>query len=442
MSKYFSSNNYQAPAVYIEIMGVRLGLVDDSLSNIDISEDIPATPKSLIKFPNLIISLNVNKIVSGDMNKYTLVLKYLPQDNEDPSYIDKLLAANVTQNSSKIVISYGDTSTEGFFSRKDEAFITNYTMKMELETSAMVYTITAITVASALTQLDTSGNVITYEFQDVSDTHISKIYADLYNNPKYGLKDIFPGGIFIDKVNVLNITDKNRPDTKFEGTIPGGNMSLLEYLTALVSLMVPSSYGTEDICGYVYAFNDTYGSRSFEIYKSINDAKIVDELVIGSVDGSNITTYEFTNDFSALIAMRYGKTKDIQSKSLSKTYIDDNCNEVEIEGVLGNHKNLNTSSMSNDAIWWNSVSKLPCGLNISTRGMIRQLPLMSNIKVTIVIKGRIHFSSGIYSLMEVHDVIDNSGFYSQLKLLKTSSGDIEFNASLINNVSSIEYTGH
>ena len=417
MSTYFSTNSLQAPAVYVEIMGVQFGLHEKDNDVFDITQIRPSTPRSLIKYPNLITAIEAKRISDADLNIYSITLKYQPGDNEDPSYIDKLLSANSTQNGGKIVIAYGDGSGEGFFRDKLEALVTKYTMEVNLEASTFTYTLIAQSVGGIYYLKKDDGSIVNFEFPDRSDVAVSSVIREIYNDTTYGLNKAFPGGIYIEDLHINDITDDNRPDAVLRNaTIPGGSQNPLEYLKTLVKYMIPITIGTDNASSYVYSFNDKLGGQSFDINRAIGagDGSYIEEIPIG-VEGSPVVSYSFTTDFSSMRAVEYGEVDE--ANSLSRYYINENGQEVRVDGIA-NSDSYNLLEIARDQKWWATVSNLPYGLNLVVRSMKRHVPLMSKFKVTIVVKGRVHWVSGIYQLTAIKDKVDNSGYFSEIEMLK------------------------
>ena len=421
VSTYFSKNSYQAPVVYVEIMGVTFGLHDITDDQLDITTIMqrPVTPNSLVKYPNLVTNLKVDKIVSGEINKYTLEIKYLPQDGEDPSYIDKLLSANRTQNNSMITIAYGDGSLDGFNFRKYEAMVVGYKMKVDFSTACMTYTINAMSIASSYEITGPNGNIMQHSFVDRTNVRVSDIIKEIYYDPTYGLQLVFPGGIYIDGAHINEWDPKNPPDILLEeSTISGGKMTPFQYLKSLVPRMIASDIGIEESTGFLYSIDDGYRNQSFHIDRVLdsNGKTYADEIVIGT-EGSVVIDYEVTTDMSLGIAIDYGKNKD--PNAFTSYFVNSENEEVELD-TYGSIKTDSTDDALVDKKWWDMVSSIPYGLRLVVRAMKRQIPLMTPIKVTILIKGRLYFLSGIYMVVKVNDEVNGNGYTTEMELLRTS----------------------
>lgn len=420
--EYFSTNNYIAPAVYIEILGVKFGLASYNEVAYDItSYERPITPSSLSKYPNIITKLKVNRLVDGSDNQYTLTIKYLPQDGDDPSYIDKLLAANYQQNDSKMIIAYGDSSLDGFIRNKMEATILKSSMSVDLETSALEYTIKALSLSSIYSiYKDSNGEPIQFSFPARKDMYPSEILKLVYNDPIYQLKKVFPGGITINGIDINEINDSNRPDIFRSGeVISESKCNPYEYLIRVVKSMYSSEIGTKDNSNkpFIYSINDSYMNQSFDIFNLVTNSSedYVDEVEIG-IEDSKVTSYKFDSDFSYLMYQSYASENN--EKGLYKYYYDDKGNEYKVKSYDGSASVNSHEQIARDKRWYESVSELPYALTLTTRYLKRSIPLGSNLKVTIIIKGQVHWTSGIFMITESVDEISTSGYSSTLKMLR------------------------
>lgn len=433
-STIFTTNTLQAPAVYLEILGVQFGLADfEAMKNIDITKHVyerPRTPKSLVKFPNLITSVKSERI-TDDYNKYTITLRYQPGDNEDPNYIDKLLSANATQNDSIIRLAYGDASSDGYFTRKMEAAIRKYSMSLDTSSATMTYTLSAEPVARSVTVAEDGSSIVAVPFPALTGKfRISLIIKKLWNDEStYGFQSLFPGGIWIDDIHISDITEENAPDMEIQASddeFKSEETSPISYLIKLVtSYMYNKDTGTSLASNkFVYLYDDSMdnGGRAFKIYQSpvSNDESAIeysDEVVVGAKD-SPVTGFEFTEDNSIALCVRYSLYQD--NGKTSKYFIDDQGREVRVDGVYGAQSSYNKIDILREKSWWDTMATLPVGLKLTTRGVRYQLPLFSKIKVTNLIKNQIHYSSGIYQIMSTYDEISNKGYTSTFTLLKVS----------------------
>lgn len=112
-----------------------------------------------IQYPNYIQSLKVAKI-NGQVNTYTLTLKYAITQFNDPNFMDKVLSS--ASNSRRIVFSYGDLNAPAFVYRNEEAIITNVQQQIDLPSASITYTISAVSSSNL-------GMVGAFNFPAVTD---------------------------------------------------------------------------------------------------------------------------------------------------------------------------------------------------------------------------------------------------------------------------------
>lgn len=423
MNKHFQVNGYQAPAVSVTILGVTFGLHDISQDEIDITKEYirPATPKSLAEYPNLITQLKVNKVVNGEVNKYEITMKYLPQDGEDPNYIEKLISANRTQNGSRIIISYGDASLYGNNTRQWEAIILKYRMRADFNIGCMTYIIECMSTARMFSLAGPAGEPMQNSFDPVSGERCSDVIKRIYYDPTYGLQLVFPGGIYIDDVHISEWDNIDPPDIVLEeSSIPGGKMTSFEYLKLLTSRMISSDIGTNDNpTSFMYSIDDSLNNQSFRINRLINSEDIADEIVIGT-EGSVVIDYEVTTDMSYGIALDYGE--ELSSDTFTNYFVNASGEEESVESV-GAVTSSDTDLAAVDLKWWEAVSSYPYGLKLITRAMRTQLPLMSRLRITILIKGMVHNMSGIFMLVKCDDEVNSDGYTTTMELIRVEGVD-------------------
>ena len=111
--------------------------------------------KGYSQYPNYIQSLEIQKI-NGQVNTYTLVLNYPITEDSDPNYFEKVFSS--VSVSRKIQFTYGDASAPNFLYKKEEGIITRVKSNFQLESAAIIYTVSAVSQAA----LGLSGG---YSFQ-------------------------------------------------------------------------------------------------------------------------------------------------------------------------------------------------------------------------------------------------------------------------------------
>ena len=174
------NNRVAVPFITATIGEYSFGLYNRTKTNLEVNGRYYSAIK--VTYPNYMKSLEVTKI-NGTLNTYELVMSYPITPNDDPNLIDKVLSSVST--SRKIVFTYGDCATPSFMYRNEEAIITKVTSSMDVASSKITYTITAVSSALAATAGVFSFPRMTAKPSDV----IKKILF----SKQYGLQEIFYG---------------------------------------------------------------------------------------------------------------------------------------------------------------------------------------------------------------------------------------------------------
>ena len=198
--------------------------------------------KGYQQYPNYIQNLEVTKI-NGQVNKYTLTLNYPITEYSDPNYFEKVFAS--VAKSRSIEFTYGDASSPNFLYKRESAIITRVKSNFQLESASIIYTVSAVSQAS----LGLSGG---YSFQAATKKPSDEIYRIL-QDPFYGLQDLFKGMRNITKVKTAGLIPQNDVSVSIEKK---DNISVIEYLEYLVSLMTPSAGDKASGSVYILAYVD------------------------------------------------------------------------------------------------------------------------------------------------------------------------------------------
>ena len=89
-----------------------------------------------LEYPNYIQSLTIVKI-NGQVNQYTLNIKYPVRSNDDPNFFEKVFSSVST--SRKIIFSYGDASMPSYIYKNEEATITNVQQTFRIKNKKSVH---------------------------------------------------------------------------------------------------------------------------------------------------------------------------------------------------------------------------------------------------------------------------------------------------------------
>lgn len=265
--------------------------------------------KKTTGFPNYIQSLSVRKI-NGQVNNYTLILRYPVTQNDDPNFFEKVFSK--VSRTRKIVFSYGDLAVPTQIYREEEAMITDVTSDFGLsQTFDAVITYTVQAVSTAML-----GKAAALPFFQQEPQQPSKVIWEMLRNPETGLQDLFPGMRDEAKVRDLGLIPSNDQQVKLESF---SSITPLEYLNYLVSCMVPNDSPLTGISkGGVYLLtihddNESLGGSYFKIVQSTQglDRPEAYELDIGYPSGSKTTqnaviSFRVQNNQTYSILYEYG----------------------------------------------------------------------------------------------------------------------------------------
>ena len=177
-----------------------------------------------VQYPSYVDSLNIQKI-NGQVNTYTLQLRYPVRTNDDPNLIEKILSS--VSKTRKIVFSYGDSANPAYVYKDEEAIITSVQQSFNLEStiqSVITYTIKAVSgCALAGSGAFTFTNGATPK--KPSD-EIKRVFKD----STYGLQNLFKG---MSAANIDSLIDSTDQKVELETKI---NISPLDYINYLVRL--------------------------------------------------------------------------------------------------------------------------------------------------------------------------------------------------------------
>lgn len=180
------------------------------------------------QYPNYIQSLQVTKI-NGQVNQYSLVIKYPITQDSDPNFFEKIFSS--VSQSRKITFTYGDLSAPSMLYKAEEAMITGVQNNFSINDSTIQYTVSAVSSG----KLATAG-AFNFVSSDFTGKHqpSSIIKKLLHLNNKYGLQDLFTGMRNMDLVESNGLIASDDVIVTLEAKT---NISILDYLRYLVSCM-------------------------------------------------------------------------------------------------------------------------------------------------------------------------------------------------------------
>lgn len=269
-------------------------------------------------------SLEVTKI-NGQVNQYTLTLNYGVTQTDDPNLIEKMLSS--VSSTRKIKFSYGDAMQPNYIFKDEEAIITKVSSNFQLQGGIITYTIYAVSGAA----MDKSRNKF---FKGFTSKKPSEVIRDVFNDTTNNLTDLFTA------MNSSNIDKLIPDDDKPVQIYDKHNISPIDYISYLVSCMVPAGYTTGNLANtdiYVMSYHDgsTYDDAYldgkqmvgsyFKIDRMSNKSSSADAFEInvgfGNSDSTIVTNFSVTNDEN--YALMYEYATDNQQDAYKKIIDND-----------------------------------------------------------------------------------------------------------------------
>ena len=378
---------------------------------------------SQVQYPNYVQRLEIIKI-NGQVNQYTLSLTYPVTQTSDPNFIEKVLSS--VSKTRKIIFSYGDMSMPSYIYRNEEAIITKVKQNFNIKDGgAIAYTINAVSSAA----LNSAGS---WTFKKRKEKP-SVIIKEIIKDTKYGLRNLFTG------MNHSNIDLLIAGDDKEVEIMDKRNISAIDYISYLVSCMIPGSFTSGQWAGtdiYVLTMHDdtTYDQRAisdldiqgsyFKVerisYKTNQSDAFQIDIGFGNT-GTIVTDFSVTDDEN--YALLYEYNTELETDPYV-TRIDNNGQTYSVFAPTVTSKNDRFITRPEDITWWTKMTKYPIKASITVQGLLRPAILMSHIRLNVIYPGgRKHISSGLYLVTQQRDIIDGTGYRTTLQLTKISGDD-------------------
>lgn len=376
-----------------------------------------------IQYPNFIQRLEINKI-NGQVNQYTLSLIYPVTQTSDPNFFEKVLSS--ISKTRKIIFSYGDMSMPSYIYRNEEAIITKVSQNFNVKGGGEItYTINAVSSAAL-----SAGGSWTFQGRKAKPSSIIK---QLVKDTKYGLRDLFTG------MNLSNIDMLIAGDDKEVTLAPKRNISPIDYISYLVSCMIPASFTNSQWAAtdiYILTMYDdtTYdqgitnelniSGSYFKVerisYKTNQSDAFQIDIGFGNT-GTIVTDFRVTDDENYSLLYEYNSKLDTDPYV---TRIDNNGQIQSVYAPTVTSKNDFFITRPEDQVWWTKMTKYPIKASITVQGLLRPATLMSHVRLNVIYPGgRKHVSSGLYLVTQQRDVIDGSGYRTTLSLAKIAGDD-------------------
>ena len=378
-----------------------------------------------IQYPNFVQSLSITKI-NGQVNQYTLQLKYPVRTVDDPNFFEKVFSS--VSQTRKIVFSYGDSSMPTYIYKNEEAVITDVKTSFDFGAagnhgSVINYTVSAVSGAA----LGTSAcmNFVNDGTKKKPSDEIKK----LFKNKATGLKDVFTG------MNPKNLDKLIDGSDQYVVLDTKTNISALDYISYLVSCMIPQGANPKSLSKDIYVltihddttydklYNDTANTLGGPYFKVSRTSYVSEQSDAYEVDiGFNTAT--IVTDFKIDNNENYAIYFDYQEKLNSTEYvrrINSDGTWEEIPAPVLTSKNPYFENRAQDIAWWTKITKYPTSGSITIQGLLRPAMLMQYLRLNVIFPGgHKHISSGLYIVTKQVDQIDSQGYKSTLSLTKIS----------------------
>lgn len=416
-----SSARVQVPWIKVTIGKYTFGVYTRSKSAIKDDNDFYSTTYN-VQYPNYIQSLDITK-VNGQINQYSLSITYPVTQVDDPNFFEKVFSS--VSKTRKIVFSYGDMSMPTYIYREEEAIITKVKTQFDLQGDTIKYNVEAVSSAAL-----NAGGSWTFQGGKVKPSEEIK---RIFNTAKYGLQNLFTG---MNKSNLSALIDGSDKTVYVEAK---RSISALDYITYLVSCMIPDSWtigqnASTDI--YVLTmhddttFDEDYRDSTVESgayfkvervsYKTNRSDAFQVDIGFGNT-GTIVTQFSITDDEN--YSLLYDYSSDLETSQYVKR-LDNNGNWEDVWAPTISSKNNDFVTKPSDITWWTQVTKYPIKASITVQGLLRPAILMSYIRLNVIFPGgRKHISSGLYLVTSQKDSINSSGYRTTMQLVKISGDD-------------------
>lgn len=373
-------------------------------------------------YPNFMKSMTISK-VNGQVNTYKIQMVYPIQAGDDPNMLDKVFSASASNNplgSRKIKISYGDLAVPSFTYKEEIAFMDKVTSSIDINSSTITYNISCISQALTLTAGD-------HDFPQ-RKAKPSSVIIELLQDKSFGMQEVFSGMTDMLKVmkNNLIATDDR------EVVIPQKtNIKVFEYLNFLVNCMESKEDLGEDAFSKhkytIVTYDDITGIMGgpyFKVSKLSKNVQQTNSLDVYEVDVG------YPNNVVTSFTVQDDETYSIYYDFQEKINFPDNVYRINDQGkidtvyspTLARSPRLYKTTPA-EKTWWSYVTNYPIKASMEIRGLLRPAMLMQYLKVNVLFYGREHISSGYYVVSAQNDTISESGFKTNLSLIRLPLGE-------------------
>ena len=407
-----ATSRIETPFISVQIGDYTFGVFNKSVT----SESYVTYQREL--YPNFVHSLNIVK-VNGAVNTYTLGLKYQIRPGDDPNFLEKVFSKQATTR--RMILSYGDYSMPSFIYKQEACTITDVKSSIDFNSSAISYTITAISDALSL-------KAGTHNFPK-RVAKPSDVIKEILYDKGYGVQDIFYGMRDPDLVTSKGMIASDDKEISIDAK---NGVTIFDYLNYLVSCMSPSSsLGSSVIQSgrYTFVIYDDYqgevGGPYFKVQRITTNSNLYNKLDTYVIDigypGVD-PVMDFSVDDDQTYSILYNYSEEInQSQYVYRINNSGEVDQIYSPTISNNTTNYKTSEA--DKIWWTSVTQYPIKATLTIKGLLRAAVLMSYVRINVYFYGQKHLSSGLYLITKQQDSINESGYRTILSLTRISGDD-------------------
>ena len=372
-----------------------------------------------IQFPQYIQQLEVQKI-NGQVNKYTLSIKYPVTQHDDPNFFEKVFSS--VSRTRKIIFTYGDAENPAYVYKNEEAIITKISQTFNLQGSSIDYTVSAVSSAA----LQTDGTITV--FGTGKKVRPSEEIKKLFKSNK-SLQNTFTGMSVADLDTLIESGDMMvEVETK-------RNISAIDYINYLAGCMIPegSQVGLSKEIYIMTIYDDSITSADSSMSKKGPYFKVSKVSTVMDRDDAyeidiGINTSTIVRSFSIENNENYSIYYDYQEKAHPEDYVRRINGDGLWEDVYAPTKMMRQNSYNTEAsdkVWWTKATQFPINATIQVQGLLRPATLMQYVKLNVIFPGgRKHLSSGLYIVTKQIDNIGPNGYATNLSLTRIK-GDMD-----------------
>ena len=410
-----STARVQAPWVKVTIGTFTFGVFDRKTKSLS-DEHNDFYQAYDVQFPNYIQSLQITKI-NGQVNLYTLNIKYPVRPQDDPNFFEKVFSA--ASRTRRIVFSYGDSFKPAYVYKNEEAIMTNVTEQFDLINSVISYTVTAVSTAI-------KGRIGNFTFTNSEPKIPSEEIKKIFLNQTYGLQGIFTG------MNAGNIDSLIQGGDKAVMLDTKTNISPIDYISYLVSCMVPAGSATNTMSKDIYILTlhddtvhngvdtDNIGANGpyFKVTRTsyAMDQSDAYEVDIGYNTATIVTGFSVTNNEN--YSIYYDYAEELYPEKYTRR-LNNNGEWEDVYSPVFTSVNSRHNTETKDVVWYTKLTKYPISATLTIQGLLRPATLMQKLRLNVIFPGgHKHITSGLYIVTKQVDTINNEGYKTTLSLTR------------------------